>query len=141
MIPCLPEHIGEVECPECGENHKEFGLLPENAITPTDLGTISELDSIHGLFPAVAVHGEDGDGYYQKEIVVLVVITGRTVQVVYWDDEDRRWIQVRGETVNYPVDLATEFLNAIQESASRESEFLGREAIPMYELPDPVIPE
>jgi hypothetical protein len=138
MIPCLPDHIGEAECPECGNNHKEFGLLPADVLTPTRVREVAELDSIHALFPALTVHGEYQD-HYQKEISAVVVVSGRLVHVAYYDPDEEAWIQVRSDSASYPQELAEEFRNAIQESASHDSEFMGKELANIDEVPDPVI--
>lgn len=62
MIPCIPEHVGEARCPECGENHKEYGTLPERVLSPIDLDDILEIDSVDALMPIFKVRGKTKKG-------------------------------------------------------------------------------
>lgn len=131
MIPCIPEHIGKARCPDCGENHKEYGALPERILSPTDLGDLTELDSIDGLIPIFKVHGKDEEGYYMKVIPALVVVSGTTVRVVWFNPKtDYGWINVRTEDdIEFPYDLAHHLAEALQESAMQESKIEGMELV------------
>lgn len=131
MIPCIPEHAGEAQCPDCGENHKEYGTLPENTLSPTNLDPVLELDSVDALMPIFKVHGEDDDGYYMKIVPALVVVSGATVRVA-WNNPntDHGWITIRTETdVDQPEVLAEELGLALRDSAMQESQIGGLDVV------------
>lgn len=131
MIPCIPEHIDETRCPECGQNHKEYGTLPEERLSPADLNVLLEIDSLDALMPIFKVHGEDEEGYYMKVIPALVVVSGQTVRVVWYNpNDDHGWITVRTESdVDHPYVLAEKLGLALRESAMEESEIEGMEVV------------
>jgi hypothetical protein len=131
MIPCIPEHVGEARCPECGENHKEYGTLPERVLSPIDLDDILEIDSVDALMPIFKVRGEDEDGYYMQVVPALVVVSGDTVRVVWLNpNTDHGWVTVRTETdVDQPELLAEELGLTLRESAMQETEIEGMEVV------------
>lgn len=131
MIPCIPEHVGEARCPECGENHKEYGTLPERVLSPIDLDDILEIDSVDALMPIFKVRGEDEEGYYMQVVPALVVVSGNTVRVVWLDpNTDHGWVTVRTETdVDQPELLAEELGLTLRESAMQETEIEGMEVV------------
>lgn len=131
MIPCIPEHVGEARCPECGENHKEYGTLPERVLSPIDLDDILEIDSVDALMPIFKVRGEDEDGYYMQVVPALVVVSGDTVRVVWLNpNTDHGWVTVRTETdVDHPELLAEELGLTLRESAMQETEIEGMEVV------------
>lgn len=131
MIPCIPEHIGEAQCPECGENHKEYGALPERALSPTDLHSMLELDSVDGLIPVFTVHGEDEDGYYMQIIPALVVVSDTVVRVVWFNPTtDTGWVMLRTERdIDRPFALAKSLGDYLYESAMLETEIEGMEVV------------
>lgn len=131
MIPCIPEHVGEARCPECGENHKEYGTLPERVLSPIDLDDILGIDSVDALMPIFKVRGEDEDGYYMQVVPALVVVSGDTVRVVWLNpNTDHGWVTVRTETdVDQPELLAEELGLTLRESAMQETEIEGMEVV------------
>lgn len=131
MIPCIPEHVGEARCPECGENHKEYGTLPERVLSPIDLDEILEIDSVDALMPIFKVRGEDEEGYYMQVVPALVVVSGDTVRVVWFNpNTDNGWVTIRTETdVDQPELLAEELGLTLRESAMQETEIEGMEVV------------
>lgn len=131
MIPCIPEHVGEARCPECGENHKEYGTLPERVLSPIDLDDILEIDSVDALMPIFKVRGEDEEGYYMQVVPALVVVSGDTVRIVWFNpNTDNGWITIRTETdVDQPELLAEELGLTLRESAMQETEIEGMEVV------------
>lgn len=131
MIPCIPEHVGEARCPECGENHKEYGTLPERVLSPIDLDDILEIDSIDALMPIFKVRGEDEEGYYMQVVPALVVVSEDTVRVVWFNpNTDIGWVTVRTETdVDQPELLAEELGLTLRESAMQETKIEGMEVV------------
>lgn len=131
MIPCIPEHVGEARCPECGENHKEYGTLPNRVLSPIDLGDILEIDSVDALMPIFKVRGEDEEGYYMQVVPALVVVSGDTVRIVWFNpNTDNGWIAIRTETdVDQPELLAEELGLTLRESAMQETEIEGMEVV------------
>ncbi|KZX46319.1 hypothetical protein [Haloarcula sp. K1] len=131
MIPCIPEHIGEARCPECGENHKEYGALPNRALSPIDLDDILGIDSVDSLMPIFKVQGKDEEGYYMQVVPALVIVSGDTVRIVWFNpNTDNGWINVRTETdVEKPELLAEELGLTLRESAMQEAEIEGMKVI------------
>jgi len=131
MIPCIPEHVGEAHCPECGENHKEYGTLSERVLSPIDLDDILEIDSIDALMPIFKLRGEDEDGYYMQVVPALVVVSGDTVRVVWLNpNTDHGWVTVRTETdVDQPELLAEELGLTLRESTMQETKIEGMEVV------------
>ncbi|MHC3381757.1 hypothetical protein [Haloarcula sp. H-GB5] len=131
MIPCIPEHIGEARCPGCGENHKEYGTLPNRALSPIDLDDILGIDSIDSLMPIFKVQGKDEEGYYMQVVPALVIVSGDTVRIVWFNpNTDNGWINVRTETdVEQPELLAEELGLTLRESAMQEAEIEGMKVI------------
>jgi hypothetical protein len=131
MIPCIPEHVGKARCPECGENHKEYGTLPERILSPIDLDDILEIDSVDALMPIFKIRGEDEDGYYMQVVPALVVVSGDTIRVVWLNpNTDHGWVTVRTETdIDHPELLAEELGLTLRESAMQETEIEGMEVV------------
>ena len=131
MIPCIPEHVGEARCPECGENHKEYGTLPERVLSPIDLDDILEIDSVDALMPIFKVRGEDEEGYYMQVVPALVVVSGDAVRIVWFNpNTDNGWVTIRTETdVDQPELLAEELGLTLRESAMQETEIEGMEVV------------
>ena len=107
---CVPEHEGKVNCPECGGNHKEYGILPEKPLLNDRIEDLLEYDSIDGAAPVCMIHGEDKNGLYAKIVPQIVVREGKTLRLLWndptdevdtWviletikvDDEPMRWMQ------------------------------------------------
>lgn len=96
---CVPSHEGEAKCPECGENHKQYGILPEKSLLEESLESLLEFESIDGAVPVCMIHGEDENGLYAKIIPQLVIREGTTLRLL-WNDptvETNSWVQL--ETV------------------------------------------
>lgn len=131
MIPCIPEHVGEARCPECGENHKEYGTLPERVLSPIDLDDILEIDSVDALMPIFKVRGEDEEGYYMQVVPALVVVSADTVRIVWFNpNTDNGWVTIQTETdVDQPELLAEELGLTLRESAMQETEIEGMEVV------------
>lgn len=94
MIPCLPDHEEEAECPECGQSHKEYGKIPKEPIFFDEVYDIFELDSIDCVIPIFEVEVKDEFGEKRELVPAIAIREGETCRIV-WNNpsrEEDKWI-------------------------------------------------
>lgn len=95
MIPCIPEHIGEDTCPECGQPHTEFNVLPDRALSIADCIELTKGDNIDSILPIFRIHTKKD---YRKAIPAIILITGTTVRILWYNPgTDDGWVIIHEE--------------------------------------------
>jgi len=131
MYPCIPEHAGSVECPECGGNHSVCDVLPEGLMTVPECNQVANDKNIDALIPIYEIHQTDEDGYYTTVTPAIIMIDSESVAVLWCDPEKaKEWIYILEENdISNPMALANILKERLKQIAFDERVINGFEVV------------
>lgn len=132
MIPCVQDHFDVDPCPECGTHHKPFTSLPDTTLTHSHFQALGDIDVIDGIKPIFRLHLEEEDNpdEYFKASPLIIMITGDTIRVLWFETEKDTWVVVeRVEKEENTFDHADQIADVYREIATEIYDSMGQTII------------
>lgn len=130
MIPCLPNHIKNGECPDCEIVHAEYEPFPDEPITVNECTQLEHKTENDMILPIFRVEDTDKEGYYIQIVPAVVAIQDNIVRVLWCNPStDNGWIVVSEHETTMPYELGKQLRNSLRESAQLERKVEGYDVI------------